>query len=357
MVTLTGMQAASFRMSNQQITGTGFGRPGELVRWMGCIQAQDYSMAKWALGCRLSAATDSLVEAAFNAGEILRTHVLRPTWHFVHPADIRWMLALSAPRIRVLSAPYHLKLGIDQAVLRKSRKAIAGAFAQRRRLTRDELVEVLGQKKVAVDDGRAGLLLMDAELDALICSAGRVGKKFAYQLLDHVTPTAPVLDREEALGELARRYFSSRGPASLADFAWWGGLTTGEARVAQEQISSLLQPADVRGKEYWFVAAAPSTCTDAVLLPAFDEFAVGYKDRRDVLDPHLAKECNSGLRPVVVYRGQIVGTWHPAMGKKKKAAPEIKLFPRAKASRALAVAVKRYENFLGCVYQGGTLNV
>lgn len=258
------------------------------------------------------------------------------------------MLALSAPRIRALSAPYHIKLGIDQALLRKSRRAIAGVFAQRPRVTRDELVDTLKRKRIAVDDGRIGFLLMDAELDAIICSAGREGKKFAYQLLDRVAPAAPVSDRDESLGELARRYFSSRGPASLADFAWWGGLSISEARLAHEQIRSLLQSAAVGAKEYWFVEGKAPNHPVAVLLPAFDEFAVGYRDRDDVLDPRRAKECNSGLRPVAVYRGQIVGTWRPGNGKSKQAAPEIKLFQSLKATRALAAAARRYCEFLEC---------
>src|SRR5579872_7508888 len=182
MAKLSGRETAFLRMSNQLICGSRFDDAGEMVRRMACVQAQDYSMAKWALGCRLASATDRSVEAAFQESSFLRTHVLRPTWHFVHPADIRWMLALSAPKIKALSAPYLRKLGIDQAVLRKSRKLIVRSLVETPRLTREELTAVLIRGKVAVNDGRISFLLMDAELDAIICSAGRERKKFAYQL-------------------------------------------------------------------------------------------------------------------------------------------------------------------------------
>ncbi|HLI92421.1 MAG TPA: winged helix DNA-binding domain-containing protein [Puia sp.] len=368
MAKLSGRETAFLRMSNQLICGSRFDDAGEMVRRMACVQAQDYSMAKWALGCRLASATDCSVEAAFQESSFLRTHVLRPTWHFVHPADIRWMLALSAPKIKALSAPYLRKLGIDQAVLRKSRKLIVRSLVETPRLTREELTAVLIRGKVAVNDGRISFLLMDAELDAIICSAGRERKKFAYQLLDNVVAAGALPGREQSIAELARRYFTSRGPATLADFAWWAGLTVAEARVGVELNEKSLEQAEANGKVYLFAAEMEERQTGerskilaegTFLLPAFDEYTVGYKDRSLVLDPRFAAQCNSGLSPVVVHKGQIIGTWSRAPGKgagtkiregKNPAVQEhgevkIRLFRGVRPSGALRAALKKYSAF------------
>jgi len=185
---MTSKDISQYRLLNQRLTGTEYTTPHQLVKWMGCIQAQDYGMAKWAVGCRLQQATDATVEKDFNEGKFLRTHVLRPTWHFVSPEDIRWMLKLSAPRIRAFARPYHRQLGIDATILRKSKKAITKALTLDKKLTRPQLTEILRKEKVDTTDTRMGLLLIDAELDALICSAGRIGRQFAYGLLYENTP-------------------------------------------------------------------------------------------------------------------------------------------------------------------------
>jgi hypothetical protein len=343
---LSNKETAFLRMVNQQIGGTRFDQPADLVHWMGCIQAQDYGMAKWAVGCRLAGASDRSVGEAFQTGRILRTHVLRPTWHFVHPADIRWMLRITAPKVKAQSAPYHRKLGIDSAILKKSKKVIAGALTKHPRLTRDALTQALMHEKIDVSEGRIGFLLMDAELDALICSAGREGKQFAFQLLDEVVPTTKLPDEQESIGELARRYFLSRGPAGLADFAWWGGLTMAEARLGLEMNRRSLQQVDVNGKEYWFVPGTPPAHMDTVLIPAFDEFCVAYKLRDEVLDPCWIGHTKSGLSPVVVHQGEIVGVWSRELGNKSGGSADIRLFKPLRASRALAAAEQRYKDFI-----------
>src|SRR5262249_4706110 len=156
---------------NQRLASPQEGEPAQLVRWMGCIQAQDYAMSKWAIGCRLPKTTDAGIEKDFNEGKILRTHVLRPAWHFICPEDIRWMLKLSAPKIKVLTRPYHRQVGIDSAILRKSKTLLIKALEEHGRLTRPQLAQVLGKGKIATNDTRLGHLLMDAELDGIICSA------------------------------------------------------------------------------------------------------------------------------------------------------------------------------------------
>jgi hypothetical protein len=348
---MTSREVAYRRITNQQMAGTQFTRPADLVEWMSCMQAQDYGMAKWAIGCRLREMSDALVEQDFNDGKILRTHVLRPTWHFVCPADIRWMLKLSAPRIKAMSRLYHQKLGIDRAILLQSKKIITKALSKHRRLSREELASILHKGKINVSDTRVAYLLMDAELDALICSAGRTGNRFAYQLLDKAAPVTHLPGYEESLGELAKRYFFSRGPASVEDFAWWGNLTLSEARKGLDMNKHHLQHVSVNGNDYWFSITSPIQAPpvrSAFLLPAFDEYTVGYRNRDDVLDPRFAGECNSGLSPVIVYNGQVAGTWRRT-GKKKETHIEFSFFsgtPAQAKTRAITAAGDRYLAFM-----------
>jgi len=334
----------------QMVTGP-VSTPAELVKWMGCIQAQDYAMAKWALGCRLPHSTDTDIEKAFQEGHILRTHALRPTWHFVCPEDIRWLLQFNAPKVRALSRPYLRQLGIDAAILKKSKTLLTRALGEHGKLTRPQLAAILRKGKIATDDARLGHLLMDAELDAIICSAGRIGKQFAYELLDgqgvgsHDGPVARVLGNDDAIVELARRYFPSRGPATVQDFAWWGGLTLTEARKGLDAVRAGLECVN----EYWFVPPTDTARPGSTwLLPAFDEYTVAYKNRDDVLDPAHASACFYGLKPIIVHNTRVIGMWQRTL-KKGKAIVETIPFPGTKAvpARALAAAIKKYEDFMG----------
>jgi len=345
---MNSREIAQLRLINQRLAGTEFTTPQQLVKWMGCIQAQDYGMAKWAVGCRLQHATALSVEQDFNDGKILRTHVLRPTWHFICPEDIRWMLKLTAPRIKAFARPYHRQLNIDDALLRKSKKVITTALDQHKKLTRPQLTEILKKEKIDTTDTRMGHLLIDAELDALICSAGRIGRQFAYGLLDEHAPGSHDLNEEEAIARLAGVYFFSKGPATVQDFAWWAGLTLTDARKGLDAHKQKLQSVTLNGLEYWF-ATTPTTVTPAAgastyLLPAFDEFAVAYKHRDDVLDPQFAASCFSGLKPIVVHNDRVAGTWQSTK-KGKKTSTEIMPFRKPIPARSLGAAIKKYTAF------------
>src|SRR5262245_24524323 len=171
---------------------------------------------------------DDSIDELFNEGKILRTHVMRPTWHFVMPEDIRWMLKLTAPRINAVSAYYFRKMELDQAVLARSNAAISKAL-RGKHLTREELGQVLGRAKIDAKGLRLIYLMIRAELDAVICSGPLRGKQFTYALLDERVPKCRTLKRDEALAELTIRYFTSHGPALLRDFVWWSGLTITDA--------------------------------------------------------------------------------------------------------------------------------
>src|SRR5262245_23897387 len=211
------------RLLNQHLARPRFSKPEELVAWLGAVQAQDFAGAKWSLGMRLKGVSDADIERDFSNGKILRTHLLRPTWHFVAREDVRWLLALTAPHVRARNAPRYRALSLDAATLRKSTGVLVRAL-EGRHLTRDELRAALERSGIGTDEQRMAYMLMDAELSGAICSGPRRGKQFTYALLDERAPGAPSFDREASLAELAHRYFRSRGPATVQDLAKWSGL-------------------------------------------------------------------------------------------------------------------------------------
>jgi hypothetical protein len=228
------------RLSHQRIDGRALEQPVDVVRWLVASQAQDFAGAKWSVGLRTEAANDAAVERAFNEGAILRTHMMRPTWHFVTQEDIRWMLALTAPRVHAVNASRYRQLGLDAATLTKAVTTMTRALEGGHELTRDELRAALARARIGTDGQRMAYILMHAELEAAICSGARRGKQFTYALLDERAPRARVLSREDALAELGARYFASRGPATVQDFAKWSGLTL-EARRGLEAAAPKLR--------------------------------------------------------------------------------------------------------------------
>lgn len=354
---ITPSDIAHLRLRNQRIAGAGLGTPAEVVAWLGAVQAQDYSGAKWALGQRMQAATDADLDRAFASGQILRTHLMRPTWHFVTPSDIRWLLALTAPRVHAANAYMYRKLEVDAEVAKRSNAALETALQGGQQLTRDELREVLRSAGFAVDDGvRMAYFLMQAELDALICSGPRRGKQFTYALLEERAPQAKLLDRDEALAELAGRYFASRGPATVHDFAKWSGLTIAEARQGLEAVKSRLQLEVVDGRAYWHAPSTSAvgvaeTSPTAYLLSIYDEYISGYKDRSAIGTAEVGAELSSmgnDLSYLVVVDGQIVGTWKRTLGKDAVGVELNLLTPLSDAaSEAVAVTARRYGQFHG----------
>lgn len=308
------MEIVQNRLKNQLLNGTKSRDAKAIVAHLGAMQAQDYAMCKWAVGARLPGSTDESIEKALSKGEIIRTHVLRPTWHLVSADDIRWMLELSAPHIRKATAFNDRQFGITETILKKSQKLIAKALLEKE-LSRNELKETLAKNGIPVDEYRSIHIFLHAELNGLICNGPMQGKQFTYALLDNRVPAAPALSKEEALAKLAKRYFTSHGPASIQDFTWWSGLPPADARLALESVKTSLN-SFLRGEiTYWFgenvknKTAAPDTVH---LLPAFDEFMVSYKDRSASLDPvnfKMAMTGNGIFKPIIVQNGRTIGTW------------------------------------------------
>ena len=235
---------------------------------------------------------------------------MRPTWHFVTPGDIRWILGLTTPRVNAINDYYYRKLELDQTIFTRSKTALERAIQGGKQLTREELRGVLQQAGVATDGLlRLGYIMMRAELDGILSSGARRGKQFTYMLLDERVPQAKTLKREEALAELARRYFMSHGPATIQDFVWWSGLTTADARNGLEVIKAQLSHEVVDGQTYWFSTSTPpakGTAQMAYLLPNYDEYG-SYKDRSAVFDALNTHKLV--FSHMMVIDGRIAGTW------------------------------------------------
>jgi hypothetical protein len=305
------------RLRTQRLVGAPFASAVDAVGFLGAVQSQDYAGAKWALGQRTRGATDADIDRLLDQGAILRTHVLRPTWHFVLPQDIRWMLELTGPRVKAKVTHRLRQLEIDSTLLRRCHALIEKTLSGGNALTRNEIGAALEGAGLHVAAERLGHTLAQAELDGLIVSGPRRDKQQTHALLEERAPKAPRLDRDEALAELTRRYFTSHGPAQLQDFGWWSGLTMADGRRGLEVVGSALQHEDVNGKSYWSSPDAPRSRPRRPvvhLLPNYDEFLVAYRDRSDSLDParnfDMAPFPNgSVLSHVVVVQGQVWGGW------------------------------------------------
>jgi hypothetical protein len=341
------------RLANQRLSGGQFSKPEDVVRWLGAVQAQEYGEAKWALALRMGRASNAGIERAIGEGRILRTHVLRPTWHFVAPADIRWMLALTGPRITAAMASYNRRLELDAAVFRRSQKAVVRALSGGSQLTRQELKIAL--ERAGVDTQgvqRLANIVMQAELDAVICSGARRGRQFTYALLDERVPMSASRSRDDALAQLARRYFTSHGPAQLRDFAWWSGLTLADARAGLAMVERELADEVIGGRTYWFSAAVRATdpAPNAYLLGLYDEYLIAYKDRSAALDASRWTRIVSRdpyAAPIVV-NGHVAGGWKRVI---RTSTVVITLTPFAalnrRDARAVGEAARAYAGFIG----------
>lgn len=351
---MNASEILKLRLHNSGLSHSPFKSAADAVSHLGAVQAQDFAAAKWALGLRIKNSTDKDIEKAFNEGAILRTHVMRPTWHFVVPEDIRWMLELTAPRVKKLLMHYNRKLGLDDALFAKSNAAIVKALQGDMYLTRQELKTILTNMGIETNVQRLAHIIMWAELDGLICSGPRREKQFTYALMDERVVRAKRLSREQALAKLAINYFTSHGPAQLEDFSWWSGLAVKDARVALDSIKSKLKQATLDGKTYWFSNRTKVTASKspfALLLSIYDEYTIAYKDRGDisvVRDIERMISMGNALTAVIVLNGKVAGTWNKTL---KKNTVKIRLNPFRKFSKdeqdALESEVARYGKFVG----------
>jgi len=341
------------RLHHQWLARPEIRRPEEIVAHFGAVQSQDFGMAKWALALRGMDLTDVHVAAAFDAGAFLRTHVMRSTWHFVAPADIRWMLQVTAPRGRLLLSRTDRLHGVDATIVRRSRAVIERALRGGVHLTRDELQAELARKNIKLAGPGLAQVMIYAELDALVCSGPRRGKQSTYALLEERVPAAPALDRDAALAELVRRYFQSHGPATDRDFSWWSGLTLTETRSGIASLGGALTSITWEGSVYYFYAGTePTAVRNAWLLPNYDEFAVAYADRSLLIGPGFPKTLNPRANPIftnlILVNGLIAGSWRRTLTAKEAKLTLSPFAPLlATARRMVARASNRFRQFAG----------
>jgi hypothetical protein len=335
---------ARYRLANQLISRSAK-KPKDVVRQLCAMQAQDYNGALWAIGLRSSAKRDA-VEKAIAEKSIVRTWPMRGTLHFVAANDVHWMLKLLTSRIIAGSRGRQQQLGLNEDLVARGEALLANAL-RGRQLKRDELYKIL--EKLSIKGQARYHVIRRAAFDGLICFGAHEGKQPTFARLDEWVAGAKRFDREAALRELAERYFASHGPAALKDFVWWSGLTVADAKrsVAAADLSNQ----DFGGTAYWFRDLQDAPQETAYLLPAFDEYLVGYKDRSAVLpQKHSMKIVPGGngmFLPVVVVDGRVAGTWKRAQ-KKDGVAISIDPFENlGRESDAIEAAAERYGKYLG----------
>ena len=345
---------APMRLFRQKITASDFTTPAQVVQWLVAMQAQEYAQAKWAIGLRGNNITDSIVEQAMTEGSILRTHVMRPTWHFVTPQDIRWLQELTSPRVQAFSAYYYKLQELDSAIFKKSNKVFSTILRDGNFLTRDEIKEALAKVKIKAQNERLAYILINAELQNLICSGPRRGKQFTYALLDERVPPSPKITRNEALLRLTLQYFTSRGPATVHDFSWWSGLTITDCREGINQADKALAREMIDGQEYFLVEGEEPPLNNArstFLMPDYDEFGIAYKDRSALAfpgkGPLMEQKGVTAWSHWIIVDGRIRGTWKPVTKKDVTVVEHHLLTPLNKRQQAaLSRASRNYMKFI-----------
>ena len=304
------------RLLNQKLIGSACKTPDEVVHWMIAMQAQEFAMAKWAIGLRLPGSNEVDIEQAFNNGDILRTHLLRPTWHFITAPDIRWVLALTAPHINAASAYYHRQNGLDKKIFKRCNDILAKSLEGGKHLTREQLQSELRRGKIVANGIKLAYIMMVAELDGIICSGARSGKQFTYALLDERAPAAKSFSRDEALALLAERFFASRGPATIQDLSYWSGLTIKDVKTGVASLPADFKKETFNGKEYIFLPSKEETKNKTLatfLMPDYDEYGMSYKDRDESYNKN--KIVFTGYKSASVFNHMLVvdgvygGSW------------------------------------------------
>ena len=345
-------EIANYRLASQKLLKTNSSSPEEIVKHLGAIQAQDYAMAKWAIGSRCNA-TEKEIEEAINSGKIIRTHILRPTWHFVSADDIYWMLDVSAPQVKRLYASLARQHGYDEKKLDQVNSAIQKLLTGNNHLTRDEIMQELNIIKASGDLSPV-IIMMNAELEGVVCNGKMKGKQITYALLEErVEKPKTTFTKEEALAKLAKRYFESHGPATLHDFSWWSGFSPTTAKLAINLIESELNSVEIDNQKYWFgtdFSEADNFCESVHFLPAFDEILISYKNREaSILLEHQSKAfTNNGIfKPVILENGKVIGIWKRTI-KKDHAIIETQFFSALDETKrnTLFEAIKPFENYL-----------
>lgn len=342
------------RLFHQGITEASFERPDQVVAHLGAIQAQDYPGSLWAIGLRMKEATQAVIEQAIAARTIVRTWPMRGTLHFVAAPDVRWMLKLLTPRVISSTAARQRQLEIDEQVVRRSEELLIKALEGGKQLTRPQIYQVLEQGNIAPTGQRGIHIIGRLAQEGLLCFGSHQEKQPTFALLDEWLPSTRTLEREEALAELALRFFTGHGPATVSDLERWAGLKTSDAKAGLEMVKARLHREEVGGQTYWLSpteAVFPTTTPVVHLLPGFDEYILGYKDRSAVLEPQYFEKIvpggNGMFISTIVSDGQVVGLWKRATRKGKLIITPVPFTSLSEEELvSLAAPAERYSRFL-----------
>jgi hypothetical protein len=349
---MTLTELTRHRLHQQQLVKPQFDNPADVVEWLGAVQAQDFFGALWTIGQRMNkTVVESEVEKAVNDRTIVRTWPMRGTLHFVAPKDVRWMLKYLTPRVVSRMASHYRKNELDTKVFTKCRKLWTKALEGGKQLSRDEMYDVLERAKIPTANMRGLFIIGQLAREGFICWGSRKGKQQTFVLMDEWLPSFPMLKKDEALGELAVRYFTSHGPAVLEDFMWWAGLPKGEASAVLASVKSQLAEETINGKRYYFSSSAKSgkiNPATTYLLPTYDEYGIAYKERDAIIDLADLKKMGGPFFSGIMMNGKMIGAWRRTL-KKDSVHIETQAFrPFTKAQKsAITAAAKRYSKFLG----------
>ncbi len=350
---MDGLEIAHRRLHNQRLSGPPAADPVDVVRNLGAVQAQEYAIAKWSVGQRTTGVHDRDVQAAIDSGAIVRTHALRPTWHFLAAEDVGWIQALTGPRVLTRMGTYYRQAGLDDATLiARSAKTIVAALRGGNHLTRAELGAALAASGVEATGMSLGFIMGRAELDGLIGNGVMRGKQHTYALLEERIDNPRTYTHEEALAELTRRYFTSHGPATIKDFVWWSSLTVAQIRKGLSLVGSGLVSKTVDGRQYWFAPGDPpprDRSPSVHVLQTYDEYGVAYTESRPVgnlagLDLQLPN--NNTLAHLYTVDSQVAGWWRRLVdrdGIVAEMSPVLKLTVAQR--KAVEAAFRRYGEF------------
>ena len=347
---------AGQRLLRQGIADARFATPVDVVSWLLAVQAQDYSSSLWAVGLRMRDGSETDVERAIAERRLIRTWPMRGTLHLVAADDVRWLLELLAPRVIASSNALMARLsGLDAATLKQCRRVVSHALRDGRQMRRDRLYAALDAAGIATAQ-RGTHITGRLAMEGLICGGPRDGRQPTFVLLDAWAPHAQRKPRDASLAELARRYFASRGPATAQDLAWWSGLTVKDALAAIALAGAGLVQEMIDGKAYWHASStlpkgSGASAASLHLLPPFDEYLVGYRDRSAAIDIEHNRTViaiNGLFNASIVVDGRIAGLWKRTPSK-TSIALELQPFRPLPKSRlpALRAAAKRYGVFVG----------
>jgi hypothetical protein len=332
------MNIVSNRLLNQKLLKSSFDKPEQVVGWFGGMQAQNFSAVKWAISLRCQNLPESEIEKAFCDGKILRSHVMRPTWHFVSPKDISWLMDLTSKRVQKFNGSYFRRSGYEREIFKKSNKVLEKALARGRTLTRKQIRKTLEDAGIPLNALGLSFVMMQAELEKVVISGPTMGKQQSYMLFSQRVKNFKKLSTEEALVEIVKRFFQSHGPAQITDFVWWSGLTVSDARRGIEAHGDKLKKFQNENKTYYFFddSDVKNFQQTACLIPAFDEYFVAYRDRSDILKQDYAKNLNMGggmINGSVIAGGAMVGTWKRKL-LKNKTEVTVKLFEKISSTQS-----------------------